>query len=142
MERITYINVPVPEALVPEVMALIIKRTQASNDTVTPYKPTNGAFAALVERSYLESEPSHRKLLNLLADHEDQRLKFSKVSEAMGYTSPRSLPGTLGAFGRRAKHRYGGFKPFEAEEDITTGEWTLKMDAATAEVIKKVGQTK
>jgi hypothetical protein len=76
----------------------------------------------LVERAYSERKPTHRKLLELLAAKAGTWVSFTEISQPMDYASPRSLPGTLGAFGRCTKHRYGGFRPFDAREDAATGE--------------------
>jgi hypothetical protein len=140
MTPTNYVQVPVPEELVPDVMALITRQIRSGASEAHTHEPaTSHAMEALVERCYLESEETHRRLLRYLASRPDQWVSFDDIGAEMGYTSPRSLPGTLGAFGRRAKHRYGGFKPFEAEER-DSGKWSLRMESAIAAVITKLAQ--
>jgi len=78
----------------------------------------------LLTRVYAESEPTFRRLLMLLADrtHPEDPMAYADVSAGMGYTKSRQLPGALGAYGRRANHRYGGFWPFERTWDH--GAWS------------------
>lgn len=54
----------------------------------------------------------------------------------MGWTKPRSLPGALGAYGRRAKHRYGGFWPFTRSRDVATWSYYLEMDPDDAAFLR------
>ena len=44
----------------------------------------------------------------------------------------------LGAFGRRAKHRYGGLKPWKTEWDPAREEARHLMPAAVADAVSEV----
>lgn len=78
-------------------------------------------------RLYVESEPTFRRLLMLIADREDPThpMAFGDITRAMGWQTTRSLPGALGAFGRRTKHRYGGYWPLTRTWDHA--EWSNMM---------------
>lgn len=52
----------------------------------------------------------------VLASHAGAWVTYADISREMGYDTPRQLPGTLSAFGRRAKHRYGGVSPFDVRK--------------------------
>ena len=54
----------------------------------------------------------------------------------MGFDNPRQLPGTLGAYGRRAIHRYGGRWPFDAE--IRDFVWHACMAQWVADIIDEL----
>jgi hypothetical protein len=67
----------------------------------------------------------------LVADREDPTdpIAFKEISDAMGWPTARSLPGALGAFGRRTKHRYGGYWPLRRYWDHA--EWSNFMTMDT-----------
>jgi hypothetical protein len=56
-------------------------------------------------------------------------MAFKEISSAMGWPTARSLPGALGAFGRRTKHRYGGYWPLNRYWDHA--EWSNFMTMDT-----------
>src|SRR4051794_14593986 len=61
----------------------------------------------LVRRIFAESQPAHRKMLEFLASRPDEWMYSEDVAAALGLPHGQaSLAGMLGAFGRRAKHRY------------------------------------
>jgi hypothetical protein len=92
----------------------------------------------LLTRVYNESEPTFRRLLLLLADrpHPEDPMSFKDVTKQMGWTKPRSLPGALGAYGRRANHRYGGFWPFTRPWDGGAWSYFLVMDPDVAAFVR------
>ena len=96
-------------------------------------EPDEAALTNFVKRAYTESEGKAKPLLELLAAHPEQLVPFTKVSEALGFETARSLPGLLGAFGRRANHRYEGNWPFEAVSEHN--QWHLRMSQANADTI-------
>lgn len=87
-------------------------------------------------RAYLESGGKAKPLLEFLADNPGRVISFPEISEHLGFDTPRSLPGLLGSFGRRAKHRYEGFKPFVTTWDNEN--WFLMMDSHCAGIIDSV----
>lgn len=65
-----------------------------------------------MRRAYDDSYEPHRRLLKVLADRPDRWMysdELARVLELSG--GSKSLAGMLGAFGRRAKHRYSGLTP-------------------------------
>lgn len=97
---------------------------------------THEQFLAYVEAAYNDSYEKAVPLLEYLADNPDRMVPFSELSKTLGFDSNRSLPGLLGAFGRRAAHRYEGVKPFEAH--YRDGEWHLRMSQDAADVINRL----
>lgn len=93
-------------------------------------------YQRYVERAYTESDGSAKPLLEFLADNPGRDIPFTEISKALGYATNRSLPGLLGAFGRRAKHRYEGIKPFKAFQ--IEGWWHAHMSPETAEIINSL----
>ena len=72
-------------------------------------------------------------MLEYLADNPERSIPFPEVSAHLGFDNPRSLPGLLGALGRRANHRYGGNWPFKAIEQ--DGTWHLWISQKAADII-------
>jgi hypothetical protein len=94
---------------------------------------------ALIERMYAESHAPHRRLLDYLADHPDEWVYTSGLAEALDVENgARGVAGMLGAFGKRANHRYGGLKPWKSDWDGTREEAKHRMDAEVARVITAI----
>lgn len=89
-----------------------------------------------VRRAYLDSEAKAKPLLEFLADHPERLVPYPEMSEHLGFATSRSLPGLLGAFSRRADHRYGGMQPFE--KTWTLDGWCLRMSKENAAIINAV----
>jgi hypothetical protein len=89
--------------------------------------------AELIRQAYLDSEEKAKPLLEFLADNPGREVPYPEISEHLGFPTSRSLPGLLGAFSRRAEHRYGGIQPYERRD--TPAGWCLYMDAENAELI-------
>jgi len=142
-DNIEFINVPVPVQHVTAVYELIARlaagggpdRTEVS---VSPEKGKAPTLSeGLVSRMYGESEPAHRRFLEYLAEHPDQWLDSQSVADGLGLEHGRkSLAGSLGAFGRRAEHRYGGLKPFESHWDPGSYLVKLRMSQEVATWVK------
>ncbi len=78
-------------------------------------------------------------VLRFLATHPDEWVEIDiLVEEVYGEgASGNQLGGELGSFTRRVKRRYGKEKwPFEARYD--EDQWKYRMDARTAEVIRRI----
>jgi hypothetical protein len=88
----------------------------------------------LVRRAYLDSEEKAKPLLEYLADNRGREVPYPEISEHLGFPTSRSLPGLLGAFSRRAEHRYGGVQPYERRH--TPAGWCLYMSEENAELIE------
>ena len=89
--------------------------------------------AEYVRRAYTDSEWTAKPLLEFLADNPERLIPYTEVSEHLGFPTSRSLPGLLGAFSRRADHRYEGVQPFEKRD--TLDGWCLFMSKENAEII-------
>lgn len=92
--------------------------------------------AEYVRRAYEESSGMAKPLLEFLADNPERLIPFPEVSQHLGYETARSLPGLLGSFGRRAKHRYEGRWPFAARE--IGDQWHLMMSSENAEIVNSL----
>lgn len=88
------------------------------------------------ERAYKESEGEATPLIKFLVDNPERLIPYPEVSKHLGFASPRSLPGLLGAFGRRAAHRYKGTWPFERK--LVGDEYHLYMSKEAADAIRSV----
>ena len=119
------VYIAVPRALYPEVIRRVSEHLNQDGTAIPkPAATSNGQPAPqtmgevpelteeLVERIFIESKDTHRRLLKLLAEHPDKWMSYEEVSRLMGFRNPRQLPGTLGAYSRRSQHRYGGVWPF------------------------------
>lgn len=135
----SYINVPIPEEHVPVVYALIA-RLQAGEEQKGA--STEGAAPALdealVTRMYRESKATHRAFMKHLAGRPSEWSYTGEVAEALDLPNgSKSAAGMLGAFGRRARHRYGGVTPWEAEWDHESGEARYRVTPEVATWIRK-----
>ena len=94
------------------------------------------AMVALAKRAYRESNGKMNPLLDFLADNPDRAIPFTEATTALGFDSARSMPGLLGAFGRRANHRYDGKWPFKTMWQ--NGAWHMLMTQEAAEAIREL----
>jgi hypothetical protein len=138
-----YIDVPVREEFIPAVIELLAdlerggRGSQKSPDQPTPSdSPQFGQ--ELVTRMYDESETRHRELLRFLAGRADEWIFTAELAAALGVASgSKGMAGMFGAFGRRAKHRYGGLKPWEDDWDSVRHEAKYRMTAQVADWVEQ-----
>jgi hypothetical protein len=148
------VYIAVPRALYPEVVRRVSEhlnpdptagpRPAASKPAATgngqpaPHAAGGGPELTeeLVQRIFIESKDTHRRLLKLLAEYPDKWMSYEEVSRLMGFRNPRQLPGTLGAYSRRSTHRYGGAWPFKWRQ--SAGQWELCMKQDTADLIREL----
>lgn len=140
-----YVQFPVPKERIHEVALLIYgpgeALPEATGNSEEPAIPMSDEQRdELLTRIYDESEPTFRRLLMLAAEREDPTLpvSFKDVTADMGWPSARSLPGALGAFGRRTKHRYGGYFPLRRDWDEAAWSWFMSMDADVAAFLREL----
>jgi hypothetical protein len=139
---VEYIQFPVPADRVADVAVFLYGGHEAMPEAKAEPKVPMSAEQRneLLTRVYVESEPKFRRLLLLLADRPrpEEPMSYKDVTKNMGWTKSRSLPGALGAYGRRANHRYGGFWPFRRPWD--GGAWShfLVMDPEVAAFLREL----
>lgn len=134
-----FVYIPVPS----EWATAVYKQLAALSDGSSA---TGGAASegvqlddTLIERMYAESHTAHRRLLDYLADHPGEWLYTSELAEALDVANgARGVAGMLGAFGKRANHRYGRLKPWESDWDGDREEAKHRMDAEVARVITAI----
>jgi hypothetical protein len=116
-------------------LAALYERQGPVGDSAVPEaeKDVPELDEALTARMYLESESRHRRLLEVLAAEAGQWIFTAELAAMLGVTSgTRGMAGIFGAFGRRAKHRYGGRKPWTSEWDPVRSEARYRMDPQVA----------
>jgi Family of unknown function (DUF6416) len=131
---VNYIQVPVPEEHVPRVIALLADLNRGIADRAGGEgSETASLDEALVTRMYFDSEERHRDLMSYLASRPGEWVFTSELADALNMpTGTKGMAGVFGAFGRRAKHRYGGAKPWEMAWDPARGEAKYRMDPKVA----------
>lgn len=86
-----------------------------------------------LQRMVNESPPAMRCILRALAlvEQDDQWLPIAKLEASLEHrseTTKHTIPGTLGAFGRRVKNRYGWqLWPFEVRRGSKQVRWEYWM---------------
>jgi hypothetical protein len=140
MPESNHFHLHIHEGVTPEVVRAAIDayhgRSRANNSG-DPADESSSAAIALAQRAYRESDGMMADLLAFLAEDPGRLVPFTEASAKLGYESARSMPGLLGAFGRRSKHRYGGTWPFE--KVLHDGAWHMRMDPEIAEAIRALG---
>lgn len=144
-----YVSFPVPEDRIPDVavflygpVAAMPPGPEAQEEASEPVVPmSDEQREELLTRIYVESEPPFRALLMLLADRDDptEPMAYEDVLNAhMEWSSPRSVAGALGAFGRRTSYRYGDYWPLKRTWDNEKWSHFLAMDADIAAFMVKL----
>jgi len=134
---IEYVQVPVPAEYVPSVISLIAELNRAGKAISQEGDSEVSLNESLVSRMYFDSEERHRALMDYLASRPETWVYTSELAEALGVsTGTKGMAGVFGAFGRRAKHRYGGAKPWEMAWDSVRGEAKYRMESQVAEWVK------
>lgn len=144
-ETIAY--VPVRDRWLPEVFARIAELERGAveieavdavsgNETSTE---DHDLDPELIRRMYEESDEPHKRLMEYLAEHPDESIYTGALAAALELPhGARSLAGSLGAFGRRAQHRYGDRTPWVSEWDPAAYEVKHMMPSAVADEIKRI----
>ncbi|WP_148261095.1 hypothetical protein [Conexibacter woesei] len=138
----TYTMFPVPTERVEEVARYLFAAVEpAPEPQPESYEPESAEERdELLRRVYVESEPMFRRLLHLIAEREDpsEPMSYADIGSAMEFTSARSLPGMLGAYGRRSKFRYRGWDPFRRSWDGEAWSHYLAMDPDVAALVRRL----
>jgi hypothetical protein len=122
---IQYVQVPVPQHLVPAVMALI---TQAG-DEAAPSSSRPAWSERELRKLWNESADNIRRTLVLLASNSGSPVSGDTIArEVLGKEDKgHSIAGMMGAFGRRMKGRHKGRSPMTAEYDAQAQERRYSM---------------
>lgn len=133
------VSVLIPRPMIAEVYGLVVEYERAVEPGETTSKESGTLDEALVRRMYDESQPRHREFMKLLADHPEEWLYTNQIAAALKLPhGSSSAAGMLGAFGRRATHRYGGLKPWVSEWDPAAYEARHTMTTEVAEIIRSL----
>lgn len=135
------VYVPVPSQWLGDVYALLGALGSRSVAPRTGIEVPASQGEALLRQMYLESEGEQRRLMRLMAERPDE-WRYSKelAADLRLPKGTRGLAGMFGAFGRRAKHRYGGQKPWEVNWDAAREENRYRMPADIAATILDAAQ--
>jgi hypothetical protein len=138
-----YVNVPVPEHLVPEVMALIVARTTGggtgSQATPEAQPATNDWSVAEVRKLWGESGAPVRQTLQLLAQNGGKPVGAQDIARMLGKSDRgHAVAGMMGALGRRLKHRHDGRWPFTAQWNAVEARWEYTMAMSVASTVESV----
>lgn len=140
MSKSTGVNVHlhIHEGASPEAVKAAIEAIHGNTAETDAGEQENDAeqVAQVIRQAYLDSREKAKPLLEYLADNAGREVPYPEISEHLGFPTSRSLPGLLGAFSRRADHRYGGVQPYERR--YTSGGWRLYMSQENAELINEL----
>jgi|tagenome__1003787_1003787.scaffolds.fasta_scaffold20868490_3 hypothetical protein len=146
------VPVMVPRPLLTHVYGLIAKLhgeltapvdvpTQHANGDATT---SNGWTPSLLRKMLQQSPPAMKDVLRTMAEHPDEWLTTKQLAEAIQNNRNAdwmTLAGTMGAFGRRLKNRYGiENPPFEKRYDHEFKGKVYRMSAATSAQVLTVLQ--
>jgi len=142
-----FIYMPVPEEWAPAMYAKLGELADqhgsaavTNGDTpVEAEQPKPALDEPLVKRMYDDSYEAHKEFLRFLAEHPGEWFYTSELGKELKKDrGARAIAGMLGAFGRRAKHRYAGLKPWHSKWDRSVGEARHTMDPEIAEIIRRI----
>ena len=134
------VYVPVPKQFLSSIYGKLAELMGGSGTTIgTEVRPQ--LDDQMVRRIYDDSLEPHRRLMRLMAVHPDEWRYSGEIAADLELENgARGLAGMLGAYGRRAKHRYGGLKPWESQWDSAREEMRHMMPGSVAEVIRTIGE--
>lgn len=141
MSKSTEVNVHlhIHEGASPEAVKAAVEAIHEKNATETDAGELGDdaeQVAQAIRQAYLDSQEKAKPLLEYLADNAGREIPYTEISEHLGFPTSRSLPGLLGAFSRRADHRYEGVQPYERR--YASGGWRLYMSHENAELINEL----
>lgn len=147
------VTVMVPRRHLSHVYGLIasLDSGEGNAPVAVPTPPPNGNGATLEEWTPLrlrkmlqQSPPAMKDVLRTMAEHPDEWLTTQQLAAAI-QNNPNAdwmtVAGTMGAFGRRVKNRYGlESSPFEKRYDHQAKSKVYRMSAATSAQVLQVLQ--
>jgi hypothetical protein len=141
MSQPDVVYVPVPSQWLGDVYGLLGTLGGRSVAPRTGIEVPVSQGEALLRQMYLESEGQQRRLMRLMAERPDEWRYSKELAVDLRLSKgTRALAGMFGAFGRRAKHRYGGQKPWEVSWDAAREENRYRMPADIAATILDAAQ--
>jgi len=124
------VHIHIHEGASPEAVRAAVEAACSGAEESLGTSRSGDSTAELVRRSYEDSVEKAKPLLDFLAANPDREVPYTEVSEHLGFKTSRSLPGLLGAFSRRADHRYGGFQPFAKKLDGDVSRFVMPTEYA------------
>lgn len=138
------VNVAVPRQHLARVYGLIAELDGGGVATTIPspipaVAPSNGNdewTPSRIRRMVQESDTAMRAILKELATHPEEWLTTTKLAAAIGGSADwNTVAGTLGAFGRRRKSRYGlDTMPYERRREPGVGK-VIRMSKEIAQQV-------
>jgi hypothetical protein len=145
VERVRWVSVPVPEEMVPHVMAVVLEGTrqrELDEEAPPPEDAYRGSWTEDELRDALQKATrSMGIVLRYLAVRPEEKVDGPTLAEEVygEGASANQIGGALGSFKRRIKSTYGKTKwPFSATYDDERHLWEYSMDARTAETIRRI----
>jgi len=162
MQNQSYVLVPVPECLYPRMVQFLASEmlkdalpqqtspmsspvalspsstiASTSNERAnSAIGPDSGWAPEELRRVWLESGRAMRTTLELLAVHSGNGISSDQIAAALGHQKRGHIvAGTMGAFGRRMKHRHNGRWPFTAEWNAVNARWEYTMSHEIAAML-------
>ncbi len=134
--------VPVPTQWLSQIYARLGElAAEGSMEGMASAEPSSFLSDALLKRMYEESYEPHRRLMRLMAEHADEWRYSNEIAADLELEhGTRGLAGMFGAFGRRAKHRYGGLTPWLSEWDSAREEVRYCMPSEVAASIRDLAR--
>ncbi len=139
------VSVLVPKRHLPKVYGLIAElegvegTPQQSPPSDSPTGASDDWTSSRVQRMVSESPPAMRDILRAMAERPDQWVTVHQLAEAITGKDDatwNTVAGTMGAFGRRIKNRYGiTEKPYEDRYDHTQGCKVFRMSKDMADQV-------
>lgn len=138
-----YVNVPVPEHLVAQVMAFIVSLTSGTAGAASA-APSDQSEAsedwtqAELRQLWDASAEPMRIVLQLLAKRAGKPVSGDAIAQALGKKERgHTVAGMMGALGRRIKHRHRGRWPFSARRNAVAMQWEYVMPASVGSLLLK-----
>jgi hypothetical protein len=130
-----FVYIPVPAKWSQEIYRRLAELANESSEAGQDELPVD-RDELLVARMFMEGQHEQRRLMLLLAERPDRWFTTPELAEMLGYESAKVLAGLLGAFGRKAKHRYGGRTPWDSEWDSSAELARHSMRSDVARIIR------
>ena len=138
------VYVPVPKDLLQSTYEWLAEAMQDSASPVAVAAQIEPAVLdeGMLRRIYEDSLEPYRRLMELMATRPGEWRYSNEIAADLGLEhGARGLAGMLGAYGRRAKHRYGGLKPWESKWDPAREEMLYMMPADVADTVRELSRT-